>query len=121
MVNRPYIKRVSILGGEPLDDKNVHDVFEIIIRLKTEFPSKSIWLYTGYQFEDIVDNSVQNTETTLRKKVVKICDVLVDGRYIEEQRDLTLKWCGSHNQRVIDVKKTLKENKIMLYNSDYNN
>ena len=121
MANRSYIKRISILGGEPLADKNVQGVFELIIRLKTEFPNKSIWLYTGYQLEDIIDNSVRNTETTLRKKVVKICDVIVDGRYIEDQRDLTLKWCGSHNQRVIDAKKTLKENKIILYNSDYNN
>lgn len=116
LVDRPYIKRVSILGGEPLTDKNIHDIFDLIIRLKVEFPDKKIWLYTGYQFEHIVNNPIKNTETTLRRKVVGLCDVLVDGRYVDEQRDLTLKWCGSRNQRVIDVKESLKENKIILYN-----
>lgn len=116
LINRPYIKRVSILGGEPLADENVHGVFELITKLKIEFPDKDIWVYTGYQLENIINNSVQNTETTLRKKVVEMCDILVDGRYIEEQKDLTLKFAGSKNQRLIDMQRTLKENKIVLYN-----
>lgn len=117
LVNRPYIKRVSILGGEPLAEENVHDVFDIIVKLKVDYPEKNIWLYTGYQFEDIINNSLKNTETTLREKVVKMCDVLVDGRYIDKLRDLTLKFRGSSNQRVISVKESLKENKIVLYNN----
>ena len=116
LANRPYIKRISILGGEPLADENVCDIFELIVRLKTKFPNKSIWVYTGYQFEDIFNNPLQSNETTLRKKVVEICDVLVDGRYIEEKKDLTLKFRGSKNQRLIDIKKSLKENNIVLYN-----
>lgn len=116
LANRPYIKRISILGGEPLADENIRDVFELIIRLKTKFPNKSIWVYTGYQFEDIFNNPLQNNEATLRKRVIEICDVLVDGRYIEEQKDLTLKFRGSKNQRLIDIKKSLRENKIVLYN-----
>ena len=116
LANRPYIKRISILGGEPLADENVCDVFELIVRLKTKFPNKSIWVYTGYRFEDILSNPLQNNETTLKKRVIEICDVLVDGRYIEEQKDLTLKFRGSRNQRLIDVKKSLKENNIVLYN-----
>lgn len=116
LIDRPYIERVSILGGEPLANENVHDIFDLIVKLRINFPDKKIWLYTGYQFENIVNNSIKNTETTLRKKNVEMCDVLVDGRYIDEQRDLTLRWCGSRNQRVIDVKKTLTENKVILYN-----
>ena len=117
LIDRPYIKRISILGGEPLADENVHDIFELIVKLKISFPEKNIWLYSGYQFEDIVNNPTKNTESTLREKVVKICDVLVDGRYVDELRDLTLKFRGSSNQRVISVKESLKDNKIVLYNN----
>ena len=105
LIDRPYIKRVSILGGEPLADENKSVVLDLIKRIKGKYPNKSIYLYTGYTFEEI--SSLNN---------LQYVDVLVDGRYIEEQRDLTLEFRGSKNQRVIDVQKTLKENKIVLYN-----
>ena len=105
LIDRPYIKRVSILGGEPLADGNKSVVLDLIKKIKDKYPNKSIWLYTGYTFEEI--SSLNN---------LRYIDVLVDGRYIEKQRDLTLKWCGSRNQRVIDIQKSLKENKIVLYN-----
>lgn len=105
LIDRPYIKRVSILGGEPLADENKSVVLDLIKRIKGKYPNKSIWLYTGYTFEEI--SSLNN---------LQYVDVLVDGRYIEEQKDLTLEFRGSKNQRLINVKKTLKENKIVLYN-----
>ena len=105
LINRPYIKRVSILGGEPLADENKSVVLDLIKKIKGKYPNKSIWLYTGYTFEKIA--SLNN---------LQYVDVLVDGRYIEEQKDLTLEFRGSKNQRLIDVQKTLKENKIVLYN-----
>jgi anaerobic ribonucleoside-triphosphate reductase activating protein len=105
LINRPYIKRVSILGGEPLADGNKLVVLDLIKKIKDKYPNKSIWLYTGYTFEEI--SSLNN---------LRYIDVLVDGRYIEEQKDLTLKFRGSKNQRLIDIQKTLKENKIVLYN-----
>lgn len=114
LINRPYIKRVSILGGEPLVEENVLDVLNLIIKIKDKFPNKNIWLYTGYKFKDILNSPS-------RKKAVEICDVLIDGRYIDELRDLTLKFRGSSNQRLIDIQKSIKENKIVLYNPDYNN
>lgn len=117
LVDRPYIKRVSILGGEPLVDENVLDVFRLILKLKEKFPNKSIWLYTGYKFEGILNNPLRDLNTTTRRRVIEMCNVLVDGRYIDELRDLTLKFRGSSNQRLIDMKKTLKENKIVLYNN----
>ena len=82
--------------------------FALCKEIKKKFPGKDIWLYSGYTYEEI--------NQTLMGMILEYVDVLVDGRYIEEQRDLTLKWCGSRNQRVIDIKKTLKENKIVLYN-----
>lgn len=107
LIDRPYIKRVSILGGEPLANENISEVYTLCKEIKEKFPTKDIWLYTGNIFENI-DSYL----------VMKYIDVLVDGRYIDSQRDLALRWCGSRNQRVIDVKKTLKENKIILYEGD---
>ena len=109
LIDRPYIKRVSILGGEPLANENVVDVCNLITEIKDKFPNKNIWLYTGYELENAFNNP-------LRKKTIEMCDVLVDGRYIDELRDLTLRFRGSNNQRVINIKKSLKENKIVLYN-----
>lgn len=111
LVGKPYIKRISILGGEPLADNNVSDIFNLIKKLKVKFPNKNIWLYTGYTLENVLNNP-------LRKRIIELCDVVVDGRYIDELKDLTLKFRGSSNQRLIDAKKTLKENKIILYEGD---
>lgn len=111
LVDRPYIKRVSILGGEPLDKENAECIFNLIKELKFRFPNKNIWLYTGFEFENAINNS-------LRKRIIELCDILVDGRYIDELKDLTLEFRGSSNQNVIDLKQTLKENKIILYEGD---
>lgn len=100
LVNRPFIKRASILGGEPLAKENVDDVCNILKQIK----NKTIWVYTGYTFE-----TVKNYD------IMKYIDYLVDGQYVDELRDLRLKFRGSSNQRIIDVQKSLKENKVILY------
>ena len=100
LVNRPFIKRVSILGGEPLAKENVDDVCNILKQIK----NKTIWVYTGHTFE-----TVKNYD------IMKYIDYLVDGQYVDELRDLRLKFRGSSNQRIIDVQKSLKENKVILY------
>ena len=100
LVNRPFIKRVSILGGEPLTKENVDDVCNLLKQIK----NKTIWVYTGYTFE-----TVKNYD------IMKYIDYLVDGQYVDELRDLRLKFRGSSNQRIIDVQKSLKENKVILY------
>lgn len=122
LINRPYIKRVSILGGEPLADKNVSDVFNLIKKLKVTFPNKSIWLYTGYTWNQIFYpmatddfNPERDRILDCRKRVVEMCDVIVDGRYIDELRDATIRFAGSKNQRLIDVKKSLKNSMVVLY------
>lgn len=124
LVGRPYIKRISILGGEPLVDENVIGVFNLVKKLKVKFPDKSIWLYTGYKWESILHPVVTddfNPERDIiidhRRNVVEMCDVVIDGRFIESLRDLTLKFRGSSNQRVIDVKESLRKNEIVLYNN----
>lgn len=111
LVNRPYIKRVSLLGGEPLADENVLDIMRLINRIKTECPDKKIWCYTGYTWEQIfpiVNPYLNLTQAEMtRQNAVKDCDILVDGRFVEEEKDLSLEFRGSKNQRIIDVKERI--------------
>ena len=115
-LNKPYIRGLTISGGHPLENKNVEDVYLLIKEIKEKFPSKDVWLYTGYTWEQIFPTmclDMFNVNNLYRKEVVKMCDVLIDGQYIEEQRDITLKFKGSKNQRLINVLETLKQNKII--------
>lgn len=113
LVNRPYIKRVSILGGEPLTPRNIEEIFHLISTIRKLFPAKIIWLYTGFTWEQIMNST--NSDDILRKEIILQCDVVVDGEYIDELRDITLKWRGSSNQRVIDVKKSIEKGEVILW------
>ena len=101
------IRNFSILGGEPLCDENVSLVNNLIKDIKQIYPNILIYCWTGYNFEDIKDKY---------KEVLSNIDVLIDGKFIAEQRDVSLYLRGSSNQRVIDCKKSLLENKIILKN-----
>lgn len=121
LINRPQIKRVSILGGEPLADENLEGVLGVVKDIRTSTLNKNIWIYSGYTWEQImypiVTDDFNPEKYKLlhnRQKIVSMCDVLVDGRYIDSQRDLTLKWRGSKNQRVIDVQASLQNGEIIL-------
>lgn len=107
LADKDYIAGLSILGGEPLHNNNVDEVFHIVATFKEKFPNKDIWLWTGFKFEDAIKDSK-------RKSILCNIDVLIDGQFEEDKKDLTLKWRGSSNQRVIDCKKSLAENKIIL-------
>lgn len=107
LANKDYIAGLSILGGEPLHNNNVDEVFHIVATFKEKFPNKDIWLWTGFKFEDAIKDSK-------RKFILRNVDILIDGQFEEDKKDLTLKWRGSSNQRVIDCKKSLLENKIIL-------
>ncbi len=120
LIDRLYIKRVSFLGGECLAEQNLDDILSLIQEIRNSFPNKTIWLYTGYSYSEIFRGqssclSQEGLNNFKRRKIIKLCDVLVDGEYIDEQKDLTLKWKGSKNQNVIDVKQSLAQNKMVLY------
>lgn len=100
----PYISGITFSGGDPLHTKNREEVGALIAEIKQNFPGKTIWLYTGYTFEEIKNLSF-----------IKQIDVLVDGRFELNLKDTTLRWKGSSNQRVIDVKKTFETGKIVLH------
>lgn len=101
MATKPFIHRISILGGEPLADQNKLDVLHLLKRIKETFPKKAVWLYSGFYLDEMVTDPV-------KLEILHLIDVLVDGRFVLEKKDLSLKFCGSSNQRVIDMKKTLE-------------
>jgi anaerobic ribonucleoside-triphosphate reductase activating protein len=120
LINRPYIKRISFLGGECLAEQNLDEILSLIKLIRNSFPEKTIWLYTGYSYSEIFRGqssclSQEGLNNFKRREIIKLCDVVVDGEYIDEQKDLTLKWRGSKNQHVIDVKQSLAQNKMVLY------
>lgn len=124
LIDRPYIRRISILGGEPLAEQNLDEVLSLIKEIRISFPKKSIWLYTGYNFDLLKSqyNEYKYTpfaanadEWLTRWEIISNVNILVDGEYIDEQKDLTLKWRGSKNQHVIDVKQSIAQKKMVLY------
>ena len=98
-----YISGISLLGGEPLHPRNRTEVLKLVKKFKEVYPNKTVWLWTGYQieevFEDLVDSEI---------------DVIVDGRFVEELKDLRLKYRGSSNQRVINLKETIRTGDLIL-------
>lgn len=122
LIDKPYIKRVTILGGEPLANENLKAVLSLTKEIRILYPDKTIWIYSGYTWNQIMHPVITNDFNPARDKLIKMrkeivanCDVLIDGRYVDELRDITLHWRGSSNQRVIDIQKTLKSNLIISY------
>ena len=155
-LDKDYISGLTLTGGDPLFESNLDDVLDLVTEINKRYnfqkvdsanpckmdvsevkntheirilyPNKSIWIYSGYTWESIMNYTSCSTDDfdyieelytdeqyEKRKKIISMCDVMVDGRYIDSQRDIALKWRGSFNQRVIDTQKSLKENKIVLY------
>lgn len=138
LANRPYIKRISILGGEPLANENLSGMIRLISKIRKQMPEKTIWLYTGYNLilEEGLDekddfwNDEDDTFTYIkffpktgspydykRRIVAHNVDVIVDGRYIESKKDPSLRFKGSANQRVIDIQKSLEKGDVVLWDT----
>ena len=111
-MNHDYISGLSLLGGEPLEPKNQEGLLPLVKKVKEKFPDKNIWCYTGFDFEkDVVGKMAKNNETT--RELLKYIDVIVDGKFEEDKRDLKLKFRGSSNQKIVDVKKSLQTGQIV--------
>ena len=109
-----HIAGLSLLGGEPLEPENQEEVLKIIKRVKNEYPEKNIWCYTGFKLDDdLLNGRFKDNKTT--QEILKNIDVLVDGKFEIENKDIKLRFRGSSNQRVINVPETLKEGKIVKY------
>ena len=115
-LSKPYIKGITFSGGHPIERKNIGTIYDLIQEIRAKFPSKDIWLYTGLKLS-IKDFTQPYCDLIIANQIFSMCDVVVDGQYIEEERDITLPFKGSKNQRLIDIKETLKQNQIVLYNA----
>lgn len=104
-LNKEYISGITLSGGDPLFIENRETVTELCKYIKNKYPNKTIWVYTGYSYEDISDLEIMN-----------YIDILVDGEYQDNNRNIELKWCGSTNQRIIDVKSSKVRFNVSLYN-----
>ena len=102
-----YIEGFTVLGGEPFEPENRETVLRVIKTVKEKYPNMNVWCYSGFLFDVLKD-------TEVAKDILSIIDVLVDGRFVEEKKNLRLKFRGSENQRLIDVQKSLAEGKIVL-------
>ena len=125
-LDKDYISGLTLSGGDPLHEANLDGVLELVNEIRLLFPNKSIWIYSGYTWEECQpfnDDGIlkpnkfaPNLQNILKKRyeIISQCNVMVDGRYIDSQRDITLKWRGSNNQRVIDIRQSLQQNKVIL-------
>lgn len=119
LANKEYIKRISFLGGEPLAKENVETVLWLIETLKSNYPDKKIWLYTGHTWEQIMNS--QEKVDLIRQSVLNLVDVVVDGQFQLSNQDInnkTILWAGSTNQRVIDAKKSISLNTVFPWRNE---
>lgn len=109
-----WVERFSILGGEPLETINLKELLALIENIKVLRPDIKIWIYTGYTYEQLQERIKNNKDDYYLEPILRLADVLVDGPFIQEKKDLTLAFKGSSNQRVIDLQKTYAANDIVL-------
>lgn len=114
LIDKSYVTRVSLLGGEPLYTQNLDGILDLCETIKVKYPDKLIWLYSGYKYEDLF-NPIPDVHK--RQEILKYVDVMVDGRFIEELKDMNLKFRGSLNQRIINVPKSLNTGKVVLWDN----
>lgn len=116
-MDHDYIAGLSLLGGEPFEYVNQKGLVELVHKVKERFPEKTIWCYTGFDFEkDIMGKMCQNWEET--RELIHAIDVLVDGKFEIEKKNLSLKFRGSENQRIINVPESIKQNKVIWANME---
>ena len=109
----PYVAGLSLLGGEPFEPENSETLAKLCERVKKELPGKTIWCYSGYSFDsDMMEGKLSKVSST--RKLLENIDVLVDGEFVLELKDISLKFRGSSNQRIINVPASLKESSVVL-------
>lgn len=116
-LDNEHIAGLTLLGGEPFEPSNQEALVPFLRKVRARFPKKSIWCFTGYDFQvDIMERMVQDCPYT--REMLSYIDILVDGRFIEELKDLNLRFKGSSNQRTIVVKDSMEQGKIILWEQD---
>ena len=107
-----YMAGITLLGGEPMEPVNQRGLLPLLKRIRKELPQKTVWAYTGYVYEDLLEGGRAHCEVT--EELLSLCDILVDGPFIEEKKNISLRFRGSENQRIIDLKATRETGKVVL-------
>jgi anaerobic ribonucleoside-triphosphate reductase activating protein len=110
-----YIRGLTVLGGEPFEPKNQVELLPFIKKVRKLYPSKDIWVFSGFTYEELNDKAAY-PYTSVTQELLSNIDVLVDGRYVDRLRNISLRFRGSENQRLIDLNKTREEGRIILWN-----
>ena len=108
-----YVDGITLLGGEPFEPENQRELVKLLRRIKKELPQKTVWSCSGFTYEELTGDSRAVCEVT--NEMLSMLDVLVDGEFVEAKRNISLRFRGSENQRLIDMNKTRKEGKIVLW------
>ena len=117
-LDKNYISGLTLSGGDPLHEANLDGVLDLVNKIRLSFPNKTIWIYSGYRWSEIFNDGVYLTRDCAgwkRREIVKKCDVMIDGKYIDSLRDPQLKWKGSSNQHVINIEKSMIKGEIVLW------
>lgn len=107
-----YMAGITLLGGEPMEPVNQRGLLPLLKRIRKELPQKTVWAYTGYVYEDLLEGGRAHCEVT--EELLSLCDILVDGPFIAEKKNISLRFRGSENQRIIDLKATRESGKVVL-------
>lgn len=110
MLEPAYISGLTLLGGDPGETVNQRALLPLLRRLKRELPEKNVWVYSGYVYEDFLRDGIANCDIT--GEFVSLCDVMVDGPFLEERKNRMLSYRGSENQRIIDLRKTEETGRV---------
>ncbi len=114
MLEPGHVKGITLLGGEPFEPENQPALLDLLRQVRAKFPEKSVWCFSGYLFDrDILPGKLGDPAIT--REMLSLIDVLVDGPFVQEKKDLTLRFRGSSNQRLIDVPKSLEQGEIVLW------
>ena len=106
-----YIDGLSLLGGEPMEAQNQRALLPFLERVKQEVPHATVWIYSGYTFEELLDETNSRCHTEATRRILELADILVDGKFILAEKDMKLRFRGSRNQRILELKESLKENR----------
>ena len=111
-LEKEYISGLTLSGGDPMNEHNLGDILYLLKETRIRYPEKDIWIYTGYTYEQLQNDKSQHGD--MRRKILTYCDYLVDGRFEKDKADVSYPWAGSTNQRVINLKESLKTGEVVL-------
>ena len=114
-LDKSYVGGLTVLGGEPFEPENQRDLLPLLRQVRARYPQKTVWCFTGYRLDDELQRDGSHPRCEVTDELLSLLDVLVDGRYVDAQRNLSLRFRGSENQRIIDMDRTRAAGRIVLW------